>query len=236
MISGVGSALPYFEEESNYSTGEEDKLGRDSFMKLFLAQMNHQDPLNPMDTSQFGSQLAQFSTLEQLYNANENLESIKGIQSNDSKYNALGLMGKEIQAQSNALLLNDDSPAKGAFYIDTAAEACTVRIYDEKGKAVKDIDLEDLPAGTHDFEWDGRDVNGNRMDAGVYHYEVSAISPDGDMLSAEKYLEGTVTRISLFEEEPVIYVNDTPLSMEQIVNIKTPAVQTAEEETTEEET
>ncbi len=225
MISGVSSALPYFEEESNYATEGEDKLGRDSFMKLFLAQMNHQDPLNPMDTTQFSSQLAQFSTLEQLYNVNENLDSIEGIQSSDSKYNALGLMGKEIQAQSNSLLLDGESLAKGAFYIDTAAETSTVRIYDEKGKAIKDIDLEGLPAGTHDFEWNGRDDDGNMRSAGVYHYDVSAISPAGNMISAEKYIQGTVTRISLFEEEPVIYLNDIPMSMDQIVNIKTPGVE-----------
>jgi flagellar basal-body rod modification protein FlgD len=218
MISGI-SALPLVEKDNLYAS-KEDKLGRDAFMKLFLAQMNHQDPLNPMDTSQFSSQLAQFSTLEQLYNVNENLESIEGIQSNDNKYNALGLMGKDIQAQSNSLLLTDDSPASGAFYLDTAAEGCIVRIYDDKGEAIKDIDMEEQWAGTHSFEWDGRDKDGNMRASGVYHYNVSAVSPEGDMLNVEKYIEGTVTRVSLFEEEPVIYVNDTPMNMEQIVNIK----------------
>jgi flagellar basal-body rod modification protein FlgD len=230
MISGI-SGLPYFEEENLYTDPEEDKLGRDAFMKLFLAQMNHQDPLNPMDTSQFGSQLAQFSTLEQLYNANENLESIKGIQSEGNKYNALGLMGKEVQAQSDSLLLRDDSQATGAFYIDTAAEGCIVRIYDEKGKAVKDIDMEELWAGTHTFEWDGRDEDGNKLTSGIYHYSVSAVSPEGDMLPVEEYIEGPVTRVSLFEEEPVIYVNEIPMNMEQIVNIKVKSNETSNNET-----
>ena len=233
MITGV-SALPYFEEETLYSTKEEDKLGRDSFMKLFLAQMNHQDPLNPMDTENFGAQLAQFSTLEQLYNANENLEAIESIQSGNSKYNVLGLMGKDVQAQSNAIVLGEKTSAKGAFFLDTAAESCVVRIYDENGAAVKDIDLEDLPAGTHSFEWNGRDEDGNKLEPGVYSYNVSAVSPEGDLLTAERYVQGAVTRVSLFEEEPVIYVNDTPMSMEQIVNIKVPESETAETTETEE--
>ena len=219
MISGI-SGLPYVEEESLYASPEEDKLGRDAFMKLFLAQMNHQDPLNPMDTTQFGAQLAQFSSLEQLFNVNENLESIEGIQNGDSKYHVLDLMGKEVKAQSDSLMLNDDSPARGAFYLDTAAEDCFVRIYDEEGKAVKDIDMHELYAGTHSFEWDGRDSRGNLLASGVYHYSVSAVSPEGDMLSVEKYVQGTVTRVSLFEEEPVIYVNETPMNMDQIVNVK----------------
>jgi len=230
MVAGIDNALPHFEAENLYAAKKEDKFGRDAFMKLFLAQMNQQDPLNPMDTSQFSSQLAQFSTLEQLYNVNENLESIEGIQSVDSKYNALGLMGKDVQAQSNSLVLDGQSTAKGAFYIDTPAEACVVRIYDGNGEAIRDIELEGLPAGTHDFEWDGHDDDGNMKASGVYQYNITAISPYGDMISAEKYIQGTVTRISLFEGEPVIYVNETPMSMEQIVNIKIPSVKTTGEE------
>ena len=221
MISAI-SALPQYADESLYTTGEKDELGRDSFMKLFLAQMNHQDPLNPMDTENFGAQLAQFSTLEQLYNANETLESIEGIQGGDTKYNALDLMGKDIQAQSDTIVLGEKTDAEGAFYLDTAAESCVVRVYDENGKTVKDIAIEKPFAGIHSFKWDGRDENGNRLEKGLYSFNVSAVSPEGDQLSVERYVEGTVTRVSLYEEEPVIYVNDIPMSMEQIVNIKMP--------------
>ncbi len=233
MVSAI-DALPAFQEESLYTTEKQDNIGRDSFIKLFLAQLNHQDPLSPMNTENFGAQIAQFSTVEQLYNANESLEDIKGIQSGDSKYHALDLMGKEVQAQSDKVVLGKDSSAKGAFYLDTAAEGCVIRIYDDNGKAVKDIDLEDLPAGTHSFEWDGRDEDGNLRVAGVYTYDVSAVSPEGDFITAEKYVQGTVTRVSLYEDEPVIYVNDTPMSMEQIVNIKVPGSEETAEDTSDE--
>lgn len=233
MISGV-YGLPYFEEESLYTTSEEDKLGRDAFMKLFLSQLNHQDPLNPMDTSQFSSQLAEFSTLEQLFNMNENLEAIMGTQSNDSKYHALDLMGKDVQAQSDTLVMTDDSLAKGAYYLDTAAEGCVIRIYDDSGRAIRDIVMEDPEyrwAGTHTFEWDGCDDDGNMMEPGLYSYNVSAVSREGDLLDVEKYTQGTVTRVSLFEEEPVIYIGNTPLSMEQIVNINLTGENTEEQGT-----
>ncbi len=218
MISDVSSVLPYYEDESLYTTEAEDKLGRDAFMKLFLAQMNHQDPLNPMDTTEFSSQLAEFSTLEQLYNVNENLESIEGIQSSDSRYQVLNLIGKEVQVESDNLVLNNGKPAGGAFYLNTPAE-CVVRIYDERGYAIKDIELGSLEAGNRSFEWNGIDDNGKVHTTGIYSYEVSAISDAGESVSVDQYIQGTVSRVNMDADEPVLYLGDIPLSMSQVVNV-----------------
>jgi flagellar basal-body rod modification protein FlgD len=72
--------ITHFDEKKTTTAKAEDKLGRDAFLKMFIAQMNNQDPLNPMDISQMSSQLAQYSSLEQLLNINSNLESIEGVQ------------------------------------------------------------------------------------------------------------------------------------------------------------
>lgn len=218
MISGI-SGLPFVEEESLYGTPEEDKLGRDAFMKLFLAQMNHQDPLNPMDTTQFSAQLAQFSSLEQLFNVNENLESIKGIESSSSKYQVLDLIGKEIRADSDTLVLNNGNAAKGSFYVDQPAE-CIVHILNEQGASIRDIYVGAVNAGNQDFEWDGFDSRGNLNTSGQYSYTVSAMSGSGNRISADKYIQGTVTGVNLDDVDPVVYINDTPLSMSQIINVK----------------
>ena len=217
MITDVSSVLPYYEED-NYTTKEEDKLGRDAFMTLFLAQLNQQDPLNPMDTTQFSSQLAQFSTLEQLFNVNENLESIEGIQSSDSRYQILNLVGKKVQVESDTLILNNGEPAEGAFYLDTPAK-CTVRIYDERGVAIKDIDLGSLEAGNRSFEWNGTDDYETVHTTGSYSYKVSAISSTGESVAVDRYIQGTVSRVNMNTDEPVLYIGDTPLYMSQVVNV-----------------
>ena len=217
MITDVSSVLPYYEAD-NYTTKEEDKLGRDAFMKLFLAQLNQQDPLNPMDTTQFSSQLAQFSTLEQLFNVNENLESIEGIQSSDSRYQVLNLIGKKVQVKSDNLILSNGNPAEGAFYLDTPAK-CTVRIYDERGAAIKDIDLGSLEAGNRSFEWDGTDDYGTVHTTGSYSYKVSAISSTGESVAIDRYIQGTVSRVNMNTDEPVLYIGDTPLYMSQVTNV-----------------
>ena len=188
-------------------------------MKLFLAQLNQQDPLNPMDTTQFSAQLAQFSTLEQLFNVNENLESIKGIQTSGNKYQILDLIGKEVQADSDMLVMNNGKAAKGYFYIGEPAE-CTVHILNEQGVSVKDIYLGVVDTGNQEFEWDGFDSRGNLHTSGEYTYTVSAISGSGNRVSADKYIQGTVTGVTMDDADPIVYINDTPLGMSQIVNVK----------------
>ena len=219
MISGVNNVLPHFEDENNYTTKEEDKLGKDAFMKLFLAQMNHQDPLNPMDTTQFSAQLAQFSTLEQLFNVNENLESIKGIETSGNRYQVLDLIGKEVQANSDTLVLNNGNEAKGSFYLGEPAE-CIVHILNDQGTKIKDIYIGVVNAGNQEFEWNGIDSRGTLHTSGEYSYAVSAMSNSGNRVSVEKYIQGTVTGVTMDSSDPVIYVSDTPLYMSQIVNVK----------------
>jgi flagellar basal-body rod modification protein FlgD len=219
MISGVSSVLPSFEGDNNYAIKEEDKLGRDAFMKLFLAQMNHQDPLNPMDTTQFSAQLAQFSTLEQLFNVNSNLESIKSIESSGNKYQVLDLIGKEVQADSDTLVLNNGKVVKGSFYVDEPAE-CIVHILDEQGSSIRDIYIGKVNAGSHEFEWDGFDSRGDLHTSGQYTYTVSAMSNSGNFIYVDKYIQGTVTGVNMNDSDPVFYINDTPLSMSQIINVK----------------
>ena len=220
MTSGISGLPAYVDSTSTKATTEQGKLGRDDFLKLFLAQMNHQDPLNPMDTSQFSSQLAQFSTLEQLYNVNDNLQSIESIQKGDSKYQTLDMIGKEVQAESDTLVLNNGNAAKGAFNLEQPAE-CMVHILDDNGNSIRDIYLGVLDSGNHDFEWDGFENNGTLHTSGQYTYSVSAMSNSGKTVSTDKYIKGTVTGVNLNGDDPVIYINDTPLSMSQIVNVST---------------
>ncbi len=220
MTSGISGLPAYVDSTKKDATTGTDKLGRDAFMKLFLAQMNHQDPLNPMDTSQFSSQLAQFSTLEQLYNVNDNLQSIEGIQKGDSKYQVIDMIGKEVQAESNTLVLNNGNAAKGAFNLEAPAD-CMVHVLNDKGNSIRDIYLGVLDSGSHDFEWDGFENNGALHTSGQYTYDVSAMSNDGQTVSVDKYIKGSVTGVNLNGDDPVIYINDTPLSMSQIVNVST---------------
>ncbi len=217
MVTGI-SAITNYEDKTTAKAAAEDKLGRDSFLKMFIAQMNNQDPLNPMDISQMSSQLAQYSSLEQLLNINSNLESIESVQSSSNKYQTIDLIGKEVQADSSTLVLDNGKAAKGFFNLGESAN-CTVYILDENGVPIKSIEMGALQPGNNEFEWDGFDDNKKLYKSGQFTYEVKAINNNEENVSVNKFIKGTVSGIDLSDEEPILYVNATPLTMSQIVNI-----------------
>lgn len=217
MLTGIG-AITGYEDTTATKAASEDKLGRDSFLKMFIAQMNNQDPLNPMDISQMSSQLAQYSSLEQLLNINSNLESIEGVQNSSNRYQSIDMIGKEVLADSSTLVLDNGNAAKGLFYLGEAAD-CTIHILDENGVSIREIDLGALEPGNNEFEWDGFDNNKKLYKSGQFSYEVTAVNNNDDQISVEKTIKGIVTGINLSDEEPIIYVNSTPLTMSQILNV-----------------
>ena len=189
MISGI-SALPGFEETSLYVGKTEQDLGRDDFLTMFLAQLNHQDPLNPMDSTEFSSQLAQFSSLEQLFNVNANLETLKSAQDSGNRYQALSMIGKVIEAEGNVISLEPGEFSYGSFTLEDEAE-CAVLISDQEGYPVRELSLGLLEAGEHSFQWNGQDGEGNDLDRGIYVFEVMAVTPSGELLSVETKVKGT---------------------------------------------
>ncbi len=219
MIDQI-SGIPQVEEQSLY-TEKTDSLGRDEFLKLFLTQMNYQDPLNPMDSQEFSAQLAQFSTLEQLFNVNENLESISVTQSQSSQYQALNFIGKDVVAQGDIVTLKEGQEASGGFSLSAMAD-CTVCITNAEGIPVGQISLGVLEPGQHSFDWDGKDPYGVLQSPGTYRFGIEAVGAGGQARPVEPLITGTVSRVNLESEPPILYVGDLPLSLSQIVDIRMP--------------
>jgi flagellar basal-body rod modification protein FlgD len=215
-------------ENDSYVTETQDTLGRDQFLTMFLAQLKYQDPLNPMEGTEFSAQLAQFSSLEQLFNVNDNLESIKTLQDNSSRFQALDLIGKDVEADGDMLCLESGKTSQGSFTLDSAAE-CVVRVYGQEGYPVRDMDLGTFEAGSHTFEWDGRDRSGEILDPGVYGFEIMAVTADGESVPVQTRIKGQVTRVNLDDATPTLYVGDIPITLSQVLDIRIPEIDTGNE-------
>src|SRR5512143_1369392 len=85
-------------------------MGKDAFLKLLITQLQHQDPLNPADSTEFTSQLAQFSSLEQLSNVNDNLTTLKLYQASINNAQAVSFIGKDIVAKGKTLQVTSGQP------------------------------------------------------------------------------------------------------------------------------
>jgi flagellar basal-body rod modification protein FlgD len=219
MLTNVKGVTDYVDTTSTKSTSSSGTtLGKDAFLKLLLAQLNHQDPLNPADPSQFASQLAQFSSLEQLTNVNDNLTSLKTTQESNNKYQAMDLIGKEIQADGDTLNVGDGETATGSFNIGSAAN-CAVVISDDSGTVVRTINEGSLAKGDHSFTWDGKNYNGKAVDDGSYTFKIVAQDSAGKSITSTTKINGLVDRVSLEGTDPTLYIGSLPISLSDVTDI-----------------
>ena len=215
----ISTVAPYVEPVTEETSGK--ITGQDDFLNLFLAQMKHQDPLNPMDSHEFTAQLAQFSSLEQLFNVNEHLETMIDVDGKNIQYQAINFIGKEVVVGGDILSLEEGKAAKGRFSLEAESQVSAV-IYDENGHLVRHLDLGELSPGHGDFSWDGKDGDGNMLTPGVYRFEVIAESADGLVTPVMTQIVGEVTRVNLEGASPVLFVGDLPVSISQLIDIQTP--------------
>lgn len=115
-------------------------LGKDQFLKMLVAQMTHQDPLNPMDGQQMAAQLAQFSSVEQLIALNDKFDaqatSNNGVIGALNSSAAVSLIGKHVTYQGDGITVGGaDAPAIQAD-IPAGGASVRVRILDATGKEV----------------------------------------------------------------------------------------------------
>ena len=218
MIETI-TGIPRVEEQKNYTNKANETMGKEQFLTLLLAQLKHQDPLNPMEGTEFSAQLAQFSSLEQLVNMNNKLESLETVQQGSNRLQALNLIGKEVEASGDILSLKEGGMAKGIFSIGEWAE-CVVRIFNQDGTQVRQLNLGGLNPGEHEFMWDGKDLRSEQMIAGAYHFKILAVNAQGETLSVETRVQGRVDSINLENADPILYVGEMALTLDQIKDIK----------------
>ncbi|MCX5863567.1 MAG: flagellar hook assembly protein FlgD, partial [Deltaproteobacteria bacterium] len=135
-------------------------LDRSDFMTLFITQMQHQDPLAPMDSTQMASQLAQFSNMEATMKMSDNLEKLLGYQVSQNNLQLLSLIGKEVQGTGNSLGVVAGKVSTTQYTLADAADSCRLDIYDAAGNLADTANLGYVPSGVHDLSWDAKTPSG----------------------------------------------------------------------------
>jgi len=170
-------------------------LGKDDFLRLLTAQLQAQNPLNPMDATGFTAQLAQFSSLEQMTNIDSDLKTLLAYQSSLQNTMATDLIGKKIKMTGNGVTLNGTAALN--YSLQGNAAAVTLSIFNATGALVKSADLGKVAAGNNSFLWDGKDKNGNQLSAGGrYTFTLAATDSSGNAVTATPLTSGTVTSVA----------------------------------------
>ena len=189
-----------------------DELGKDQFIKLFIAQIQYQDPLNPLDSAEFTAQLAQFSSVEQLYGMNSKLGNIEETMTNQSEqHDNLGYIGKTVKADDNTMNVDNGTVQSGSYTLDGSGYV-TIDVYDSDGVIVRTFYKGWEDKGEHDVSWDGRDDTGALAGDGSYTFEVTARDEDGFYVPSNTYISGEVTGITYQDGQPYLMIGDKIIS------------------------
>lgn len=141
----------------------------DRFLKLLVAQMSHQDPLNPLDNAAVTSQMAQISTVEGIGRMNTTLAALTDQTAGLRAVDAAGLIGKSALIGGNALNLNNGA-ARGAIELNGDATKVVVQVMDKSGTVVRSIDIPGLGKGVQPIDWDGKNDAGQVLADGAYTF------------------------------------------------------------------
>lgn len=195
-------------------------MNKDDFMKLFIAQLQYQDPLKPQDPSAMLDQLSQLSLVEQSYNSNTALQKLLTAQNNSLTMTSVSFIGKDVKANGNAAIFDGANPTALQFNLAVPTSAATLTIADASGTNVRTVALGALAAGEDGFAWDGRDNSGTLLPAGSYNFAVSATSASGSAVAATTYTVGRINGVNFVDGTPVLTIGETSVSLADVIAIK----------------
>lgn len=187
-------------------------LGQDEFLTLLCTQLRNQNPLDPMDGTEFAVQLAQFTSVEQLTNLNTGLDSVRSDLVSMMNLEVIGGVGMEMTYAGDRLEVTG-SGTEIRFVLDDAIQQGTVTIYDGDGKQVGTVELGSLDAGLQSVSWDTSGV-----DAGTYTFEVSAVNGDGNDVTVDTMMTGTATAVSWISGVPYYRINGTDVPFSSVIS------------------
>lgn len=213
---------------SNSSANGTDNTGAlnftqnfNTFLTLLTTQLKNQDPLNPTDTSQFTSQLVQFSEVEQQIKTNSQLSTIISDQSGGEAVSALPFVGRTIEYNGNQTVLQNGQ-ADFSYTLPTAAATASIIVTDSNGSSVFSATV-NPSAGQHSFNWNGQTNTGQQLpNGGTFTIQVVAADAKGKAITATTTASGTVTGVSVNNNTATFNVSGVQVPLNQLVNIVNP--------------
>lgn len=191
-------------------------VNKDDFFKLLVAQLKNQDPLKPVDATNFTAQLAQFSSLEKLENINSSMTSLLGQQDLYNRLGATQLAGKHVVAsgtQSNSFTAAGRAVELG-YQLPADAKQVFVTIYDEQGRAVDMIEKTDQSAGYYNAVWDNKTAK-----TGKFTFVVAAFDQQGKSIGATSLIQGVVSNVNFHDGQVYVTVNNQEVGIDQLLSV-----------------
>ena len=194
-INALNSATSASSGTDLYDKKDGSVMGKEDFMMLLVAQLKNQDPLSPDDPTEFTAQLAQFSSLEQLYNINDSMESLAASNADSDRLSTLGTIGKDVAFAGDKTTFSGD-PIELGYSLSDPASTVTISLQQD-GATLATLNGSDLTKGNHFLTWDGLTDDGSPAPIGDYDIVIDAQSASETPILATPLIRSVVTGVDL---------------------------------------
>jgi flagellar basal-body rod modification protein FlgD len=200
-----------------------DKLAEDfsQFLNLLTVQLQNQDPLSPMDTTEFTNQLVAFTGVEQQINTNQKLDSLVALNLGTSFSQSQNYVGQEISYVSSEFDYAGGSTSL-RYSLNEEASLSKINIVDENGAVVYSVDGSRNP-GAHEFQWNGETNSGQPALPGTYEIQVDALDANQDPITTSTVVTGLVRGTETQNGQIFLLVGDRAVPVGSVLNTNQPS-------------
>lgn len=188
----------------------------ETFLSLLTAQLRNQDPLSPVDSNQFTSQLTQMAGVEQQLLTNDLLKGLLAAQQGGGLAGAANYIGKDATAAWSAVKL-ENGQASWSYELGASASSATLQVLDSAGRVVWSGDAPQRTVGVHDFTWNGKTAARGDAPDGVYTLRISAKTGADQPVDAQVLVRGRITGVELYNGEPYATIGGSVLPLSSLI-------------------
>lgn len=186
--AGTGTAA------ASANSATDPAAAQDRFLKLLVAQLNNQDPMNPLDNAQMTSQIAQINTVTGIQQLNDTVKSLASQFAAQQLMQGSSLVGRQVLVEGNTLAIDPQTrQATGSFDLSGAAASVAVQVLDASGKELGAVGMGALQAGRYSFAWDASQYQGS---SAPHYFKVLAANGETSVASTALMMD-KVTAVSM---------------------------------------
>ena len=204
---------------TNNTSSSLNKLSNDldSFLLILTTQLQNQDPLSPMDSSEFTNQLVQFANVEQAIQQSGYLENLVNLQKSNEVIGAVSYVGKTVEVDHNEFDKPADSGATMKYTLPEGVRTASLLVLNGDSEVVAIVPVE-AKAGEGSYTWDGKDSQGNQLPTGPYSFQVNAVDDDNNaIVEGVSYTAiGKVTGVEYGDGKTILQLGSVEVDLSKV--------------------
>ena len=214
MVEAIGTGTPTEANKARASLAGD----MDAFLLLLVTQLKNQDPLSPLEPTEFTNQLVNFAGVEQQIATNDNIEKLLSVQNAVLASAVIGFVGKEGVADTSGELPLQNGEATFEYTLGSSASNVVMTISDDEGRILF-TKAGETGVGKHEVTWDGKDGQDQTMPDGSYNLSITPLAFSGETIEHTTRVKAIITGISLANGETKMDASGVTIPFEKIETV-----------------